>query len=66
MEDLGQDVWIYEADLSVSASVAALIPSVLEDGHKIDILLNCAGIQKRYPSHQFPTDDWNEVCMSAI
>ena len=66
VENLGRDAWIYEAELSASESVAALIPSVLEDGHRIDILLNSAGIQKRHPSHQFPTDDWNEVYMSAI
>lgn len=27
----------------------------------MDILLNCGGIQRRHPSHQFPDDDWNEV-----
>lgn len=25
------------------------------------ILLNCAGVQKRHPAHQFPDDDWNWV-----
>ena len=25
------------------------------------ILVTCAGIQKRYPAHQFPLDDWNAV-----
>lgn len=34
---------------------------VLEDGHDIDILLNCAGIQRRHPSHVFPDEDWDEV-----
>lgn len=34
---------------------------VLEDGHDIDILLNCAGIQRRHPSHAFPEEDWDEV-----
>jgi 2-deoxy-D-gluconate 3-dehydrogenase len=37
------------------------VPKVLKDGHHIDILLNCAGIQRRHPAHEFPDDDWNEV-----
>jgi NAD(P)-dependent dehydrogenase (short-subunit alcohol dehydrogenase family) len=36
-------------------------PSVLKDGHKIDVLLNCGGIQLRHPSHQFPDNDWNDA-----
>ena len=27
----------------------------------MDILLSCAGIQKRHPAHKFPDDDWNAV-----
>ena len=27
----------------------------------MDILLTCAGIQKRHPSHQFPDEDWTSV-----
>lgn len=39
----------------------ALLPKVLQDGHQIHILLNCGGIQRRHPAHQFPDNDWNEV-----
>lgn len=39
----------------------ALVPKVLNDGHQIHILLNCGGIQRRHPAHQFPDEDWNEV-----
>lgn len=39
----------------------ALLPKVLSDGHQIHILLNCGGIQRRHPAHEFPDDDWNEV-----
>ncbi|MCJ1313488.1 hypothetical protein MMC25_007166 [Agyrium rufum] len=31
------------------------------DGHRIDILLNCAGIQRRAPAAQFSDADWIEV-----
>lgn len=30
-------------------------------GGKIDILVNCAGIQRRHPSEDFPIEDWDEV-----
>jgi 2-dehydro-3-deoxy-D-gluconate 5-dehydrogenase len=28
---------------------------------KPDILLNCAGVQRRHPSEKFPDEDWDEV-----
>lgn len=58
---MGRKAYIYVADLSLEDSVAALTPAVLSDGHRISILLNCAGIQRRFPSHMFPSDDWNTV-----
>ncbi|KAM0803442.1 2-deoxy-d-gluconate 3-dehydrogenase-like protein [Usnea florida] len=61
IEKLGRKAGIYEANLSSEESVAALVPSILHDGYRIDILLNCAGVQRRYPSHQFPAQEWNEV-----
>lgn len=30
-------------------------------GHRIDILINAAGIQRRHKSEEFPLDDWNDV-----
>lgn len=41
--------------------MTALLPKILKDGHQVDILLNCGGIQRRHPAHQFPDLDWNEV-----
>ncbi|KAB2579106.1 putative 2-deoxy-d-gluconate 3-dehydrogenase protein [Lasiodiplodia theobromae] len=61
IEALGRKATIYTADLSDAKSVAALTPKITGDGHKIDILLNCAGIQKRHPAHQFPDEDWDAV-----
>ncbi|KAF3349169.1 hypothetical protein VD0002_g6758 [Verticillium dahliae] len=58
---LGRTSEIYTADLSDPASVAALVPKVLADGHQIRILVNCAGIQRRHPAHKFPDSDFNEV-----
>lgn len=60
-EKLGRKATIYTADLTLPQSVKALIPKVLADGHRIDILLNCAGIQIRHPAHEFPDEDWDAV-----
>ncbi|KAI9820782.1 MAG: hypothetical protein M1827_005153 [Pycnora praestabilis] len=61
IEKIGRKASIYVADLSSQDSISALTPKVLRDGHRIDILLNCGGIQRRHPSYQFPDNDWNEV-----
>ena len=61
IEDLGRKAFIYTADLSDQASVDALTKMVLGDGHDVDILVTCAGIQRRHPAHEFPMNDWDEV-----
>ncbi|KAI9839532.1 MAG: hypothetical protein M1819_002158 [Sarea resinae] len=61
IEALGRKATIYVADLSSHSSISKITPAILADGHKIDILLNCAGIQRRHPSHEFPDADWNDV-----
>jgi 2-deoxy-D-gluconate 3-dehydrogenase len=58
---LGRKCFQYTADLSSAESVATLIPSILKDGHSIDILVNCAGIQKRHVAEQFPSNSWAAV-----
>ena len=66
IEKLNRKAGIYEADLSSKESVAALVPAILHDGYRIDILLNCAGAQRRHPSHQFPSHEWDEVDICAL
>ncbi|KAH8802735.1 2-deoxy-d-gluconate 3-dehydrogenase-like protein [Xylogone sp. PMI_703] len=61
IEALGRKASIYTADLASKEEVAALVPAIVKDGHTIQILVNCAGIQRRHPSEKFPDDDWNEV-----
>lgn len=61
IERIGRKATIYTADLSSTESVTALVPKILADGHKIDILLNCGGVQRRHAAHQFPDNDWDEV-----
>ncbi|KAJ5935057.1 hypothetical protein N7466_004604 [Penicillium verhagenii] len=65
IEKLGRKATIYTADLASQASVSSLVATVVQDGHDIDILLNCAGIQRRHPSHLFPQEDWDEVTLPA-
>ncbi|KAJ4368799.1 hypothetical protein N0V83_005881 [Neocucurbitaria cava] len=61
IEALGRSATIYTCDLSSPPSVSALIPTILAAGHRIHILLNSGGIQRRHPSHQFPDSDWEAV-----
>ncbi|KAL4929885.1 putative 2-deoxy-D-gluconate 3-dehydrogenase [Aspergillus undulatus] len=58
---LKRNATIHTAELSDRAAVKAIIPTLVTSGHNPTILLNCAGIQRRHPSHQFPDEDWDEV-----
>lgn len=61
IEKLGRKAAIYEADLASAKDMKGLVKRIIDDGHDLSILVNCGGIQKRHPAHQFPDDDWNEV-----
>ncbi|KAK4143538.1 uncharacterized protein C8A04DRAFT_28731 [Dichotomopilus funicola] len=61
IQALGRKATIYTADLSDPASVASLVPAILNDITEIRILVNCAGIQRRHPSHLFPDTDFQQV-----
>ncbi|KKY15942.1 putative 2-deoxy-d-gluconate 3-dehydrogenase [Phaeomoniella chlamydospora] len=58
---LGRRVTIYTAELGDSKAVEGIVPNLVKQGHSMDILVNCAGIQRRHPSEKFPMEDWNEV-----
>ncbi|KAL2220793.1 putative 2-deoxy-D-gluconate 3-dehydrogenase [Thermoascus aurantiacus ATCC 26904] len=58
---IGRKVWIHVAELSNREQVKGIIPALQKQGIKPDILLNCAGIQRRHPSEKFPDEDWDEV-----
>lgn len=61
IEKLGRKAQIYTADLASNESMKALMPKIAKDGHQVHILVNCGGIQRRHPAHEFPDDDWNAV-----
>lgn len=65
IEKLGRKAAIYEADLADHGQIRGLIKRIVSDGHDLSILVNCGGIQRRHPPHQFPDDDWNEVCTDS-
>jgi len=61
IETLGRKATIYTADLADRDQLRGIVKKVLDDGHDIDTLVNCGGIQRRYPAHEFPDKDWDDV-----
>lgn len=49
------------AELSDRNAIKGVIPALTSQGIKPQVLLNCAGIQRRHPSEKFPDEDWDEV-----
>lgn len=59
---LGVNTQVVYCDLGNLDSVRELFPKALElMGGSIHILVNCAGIQRRSPSVDFPEKDWDDV-----
>ena len=61
IEKVGRKATIFYADLASADEMRGLVKKITDAGHDIDILINCGGIQRRHPAHQFPDEDWNEV-----
>lgn len=61
IEKLGRKATIYQADLAKKEDLKGLVKRITDDGHDVDILVNCGGIQRRHPADQFPDQDWDEV-----
>lgn len=58
----GLNVSPIKADVSKITEIKESYNTALEIlGGKIDILINSAGIQRRYPSEEFPDDEWHKV-----
>jgi NAD(P)-dependent dehydrogenase (short-subunit alcohol dehydrogenase family) len=49
-QDLGEDVERYTCDLADAASIAELTTNLERDGRAIDVLVNCAGINRQKPN----------------
>lgn len=58
----GLQVDALRADVSKISEIKESYKSALEIlGGTVDILINSAGIQRRYPSEEFPDDEWSKV-----
>ncbi len=58
----GLNVSPIKADVSKLAEIKESYKIALEIlGGTVDILINSAGIQRRYPSEDFPEDEWSKV-----
>lgn len=58
----GLNVSPVKADVSKIEQIKSSYETALEIlGGTIDILINSAGIQRRYPSEDFPDEEWNKV-----
>ncbi|NOU69682.1 glucose 1-dehydrogenase [Paenibacillus sp. LMG 31461] len=58
---LGRNCLIIPCDMEKSDEVKSAIPAVISHYGQIDILVNCAGIQRRSPAVDFLETDWDDV-----
>lgn len=54
------------ADLSVNERRMAAFREAMDILGGLDILVNCAGIQRRHPVQDFPMEDWNDVIATNL
>ena len=59
--DRGFDCQGLVVDVADSAARVAGFNKAVELLGGLDIIVNAAGIQRRYPCEEFPMEDWNEV-----
>ena len=61
-KDNGLNVSPIKADISKISEIKNSYETALQIlGGKVDILINSAGIQRRYPSEDFPDEEWSKV-----
>ncbi len=58
-------VHVMPCDVSKSSAVRALAKRVLAR-HRVDILVNCAGIVARYPAESLPETEWDAVLATNL
>jgi len=51
----------YSCDFSKRKSLYEFIEKIRRDGHRIDLLINNAGIIRRKPAAEYPDEFWDEV-----
>ncbi len=60
LSELGEIYGIY-GDISSEEGRTSAFNKALKILGGVDIMVNCAGIQKRHPSEEFPLSDWDKV-----
>lgn len=58
---LGRKTFGYGLDVAQEDQVNKMMKRVVDEFGRIDILVNCAGINSRQPAETFPIDDWQRV-----
>lgn len=60
-EEIGKQCAIIPCDLDDLHQVKGAVSNVVKHFGTIDILVNCAGIQRRSPAVEFSENDWDDV-----
>jgi 3-oxoacyl-[acyl-carrier protein] reductase len=61
LERLGRRAFPIQADVSQSSEVSRMVKAVERELGAIEILVNNAGVARRYPWDQVPEDGWDEI-----
>ena len=61
MAETGAEFLYIEADLAKRAARGKIIGKVTDRFGRLDILVNCAGIQHRQPAVEFSLEKWDQI-----
>ena len=61
IEALGRKAWYVAYDLAQTTGIPAAFDEIAGKAGGVDILLNCAGIQRRGPAEDLSLEDWQAV-----
>jgi NAD(P)-dependent dehydrogenase (short-subunit alcohol dehydrogenase family) len=59
---LSRKVGVYDCDLAETNNIRACVAQILNDGHVIDILVNCAGVSGHRPIENVDDEFREKVC----